>query len=147
VWKALHPKEVIELMIAGGILLVILVASFVIKGKWRKILQGVAVVYILSFSVFYVVRPFWIDLQIENKVGYLQTHLEQQYPNEIWEFWSVPHREDGYESMNPYIIGVIFTSEPEVEYKYFVRNKDEVVQTGYSSKNELLRSFSHLEER
>jgi hypothetical protein len=147
VGKSLHPKEVIEFMVAGGILLVILVAAFVMKGKRRKILQGLAIVYLISFSVFYVVRPFWIDLQIENKVGYLQTHLEQQYPNETWEFWSVPHREDGYESMNPYIIGVIFTSEPEVEYKYFVRNKDEVVQTGYSSKNELLRSFSHLEER
>jgi hypothetical protein len=147
VWKSLHPKEVIEFMIVGGILLVILVAAFVMKGKRRKILQGLAIVYLISFSVFYVVRPFWIDLQIENKVGYLQTHLEQQYPNETWEFWTVPHRVDGYESMNPYIIGVIFSSEPEVKYKYLVRNKNEVVQTGYSSKNELLRSFSHLEER
>jgi hypothetical protein len=147
VGKSLHPKEVIELMIACGILLVILVASFVMKGKRRKILQGVAIVYLLSFSVFYVVRPFWIDLQIENKVGYIQTHLEQQYPNETWEFWTVPHRVDGYESMNPYIIGVIFTSEPEVEYKYFVRNKNEVVQTGYSSKNDLQRVFRHREGR
>jgi hypothetical protein len=147
VWKSLHPKEVIELMIACGILLVILVTSFVMKGKRRKILQGVAVVYLLSFSVFYVVRPFWIDLQIENKVGYLQTHLEQQYPNETWEFWTVPHRVDGYESMNPYIIGVIFSSEPEVKYKYLVRNKNEVVQTGYSSKNDLQRVFRHREGR
>jgi hypothetical protein len=147
VWKSLHPKEVIELMIACGILLVILVTSFVMKGKRRKILQGVAVVCLLSFSVFYVVRPFWIDLQIENKVGYLQTHLEQQYPNETWEFWTVPHRVDGYESMNPYIIGVIFSSEPEVKYKYLVRNKNEVVQTGYSSKNDLQRVFRHREGR
>jgi hypothetical protein len=143
----MHPKEVIELMIAGGLLLVILVASFVMKGKRRKILQGVAVVYLLSFSVFYVVRPIWIDLQIENKVGYIQTHLEQKYPNETWEFWTVPHRVEGYKSMNPYIIGVIFSSEPEVEYKYLVRNKNEVVQTGYSSKNDLQRVFRHREGR
>jgi hypothetical protein len=147
VGKSMHPKEVIEFMIAGGILLVILVASFVMKGKRRKILQGLAVVYLISFSVFYVVRPLWVDLQIENKVGYLQTYLEQEYPNETWVFWTVPHREDGYESMNPYIIGVIFSSEPEVVYKYFVRNKDEVVQSGHSSKNDLQRVFRHLEDR
>jgi hypothetical protein len=147
VGKRLNPKEVIELTIAGGLLLVILVASFVMKGKRRKILQRVAVVYLLSFSVFYVVRPIWIDLQIENKVGYIQTHLEQKYPNETWEFWTVPHRVDGYKSMNPYIIGVIFSSEPEVEYKYLVRNKNEVVQTGYSSKNDLQRFFRHRESR
>jgi hypothetical protein len=143
----LHPKEVIEFMIAGSVLLVILVASFVMKGKRRKILQGLAIVYLISFSIFYVVRPFWIDLQIEKKVGYLQTHLEQQYPKESWVFWTVPHREDGYESMNPYIISVIFSSEPEVKYKYFVRNKDEVVQSGYTSKNDLQRVFRHLEDR
>jgi hypothetical protein len=102
---------------------------------------------LISFSVFYVIRSFLIDFQIENKVGYIQTHLQQQYPNETWVFWTVPHREDGYESMNPYIIGVIFSSEPEVKYKYFVRNKNEVVQTGYSSKNDLQRVFRHLEKR
>jgi hypothetical protein len=143
----MHAKEVVEFMIAGGIVLVILVASFVMKGKRRKFLQGLAVVYLIAFSVFYVVRPFWIDLQIEKKVGYLQTHLVQEYPNETWVFWTVPHPEDGYESMNPYIIGVIFSSEPEVVYKYFVRISDEVVQSGYSSKNDLQRVFRHLEDR
>jgi hypothetical protein len=147
VGKTLHPEEVIELMIAGGILLVILVASFVTKGRWRKALHGLAVVFLISCSVFYVVRPFWIDLQIENKVGYVQTHLEKKYPNETWEFWTVPHRVDGYKSMNPYIIGVIFSNEPEVVYKYFVRIKNEVVQTGYSSKNDLQRVFRHREGR
>jgi hypothetical protein len=145
--ESLHPEELIELMITCGIFLIILFISFVKKGNWRKIFQVLAVIYLLSFSVFYVVRPYWIDLQIENKVGYLQMHLVQQYPKETWGFWTVPHLENGYESMNPYIIGVIFTSEPEVEYKYFVRNKDEVVQTGYSSKNELQRDFKHIEDR
>jgi hypothetical protein len=147
VGKSLHPKELIEWLIAGGLLLVIQVASFVMKGKWRRALHGLAVAYLISFSVFYVVRPFWIDLQIENKVGYIQTHLQQKYPNETWVFWTVPHREDGYESMNPYIIGVIFSSEPEVKYKYFVRDKNEVIQTGYSSKNDLQQVFRHLENR
>jgi hypothetical protein len=143
----LHPIELIELMIACGILLVILSVSFVLKGKWRKVSWGLAVVYLISFSTFYMVRPYWIDLQIENKVGYLQMHLEKQYPKETWEFWTVPHREDGYESMSPYSIGVIFENEPEVEYKYSVRNKDNIIQTGYSSKNEVKIDLQHLEDK
>lgn len=142
----MHPIELIELMITSGILLVILSVSFILKGKWRKIIQGLAAVFLISFSIFYVVRPNWIDLQIENKVGYLQMHLEQQYPEETWVFWTVPHREDGYESMNPYTIGVTFDKEPEVEYKYFVRNKDDIIQTGYSSQNELQSNLLHLED-
>jgi hypothetical protein len=94
-----------------------------------------------------MIRPYWIDLQIENKVGYLQMHMEEKYPKETWEFWTVPHREDGYESMNPYIIGVIFNNEPEVEYKYFIRNKDDIIQSGYSSQNENPSDLLHLEER
>lgn len=143
----MHPKELIELMIAGGILFVILFLSFILKGKSRKSIQGLAVVYLISFGIFFWVRPYWIDLQIENKVGYLQAHLEQKYPKETWEFWTVPHREDGYESMNPYIIGVIFDNEPEVEYKYFPRNKDDIIQSGYSSQNELRSELLHLEDR
>lgn len=143
----MHPIELIELMIAGGILLVILSVSFILKGKWRKIIWGLAVVYLISFSSFYMLRPYWIDLQIENKVGYLQMHLEKQYPEETWEFWTVPHREDGYESMNPYYISVIFDNEPEVEYKYFVRNKDDIIQMGYSSQNELPSNLLHLEDK
>lgn len=61
----MHPIELIELMIASGILLVILSVSFILKGKWRRIIQGLAVVYLISFSIFYVVCPYWIDLQIE----------------------------------------------------------------------------------
>lgn len=142
----MHPVELIELLIASGILLVMLSVSFILIGKWRRIIQGLAVGYFISFSIFYVVRPYWIDLQIENKVGYLQIHLKQLYPEEKWEFWTVPHREDGYESMNPYTIGVTFDKEPEVEYKYFVRNKDEIFQTGYSSQTELQSNLLHLED-
>lgn len=141
----MHPIELIELMIAGGILLVVLSISFILKGKWRKIIWGLAVVYLFSFSSFYMLRPYWIDLQIENKVGYLQMHLEEQYPEETWEFWTVPHREDGYESMNPYYISVIFDNEPEVEYKYFVRNKDDISQMGSSSQHDLRSNLLHSE--
>lgn len=137
--------EIIELMIAGGILFVILLVSFILKGKWRKIIQGLAILYLVSFGIFYIVRPYWIDFQIEKKVDYLQMHLEEQYPGETWEFWTVPHREDHYKHMNPYIIGVIFDNEPEVEYDYFARNKDDIIQPGYSIKNELQSDLLHFE--
>lgn len=133
-------------MIVGGVLLVILFVSFLIKGKWRKIIQGLAVASLIAFGIFYAVRPSWIDLQIENKIGYLDMYLKEQYPEETWEFSTVPHRVDGYKHMNPYYIGVKFGTEPEVEYKYFVRKKDDINQAGYSVINELQSELSHLEE-
>lgn len=141
----MHPIELIELMIVGGILFVILLVSFILKGKWRKIIQVLAILYLMSFGIFYFVRPYWIDMQIEKKVGYIQMHLEEQYPGETWGYWTVPHREDGYEHMNSYQIGVIFDTEPEVKYIYFARDKDNIIQTGYSSQNELQSDLIHLE--
>lgn len=142
----MHPTEIIELIIVGGVLLIILFVAFLLKGKWRKIIRGLAVIYLVAFGIFYVVRPSWIDLQIENKIGYLDMYLEVKYPEETWEFKTVPHREDGYKHMNPYHIGVKFETEPEVEYRYFVSTKDDIIQVGYSGGNQLQSELSHLEE-
>lgn len=139
----MHPVELIELMIVGGILLVVLLVSFIFKGIWRKIIQGFALLFWVSFVLFYFVRPYWIDIQIEKKLGYIQMHLEEQYPRETWEYRTVPHREDGYESSNPYYIGVIFGSEPQVEYKYFARNKSDIIQSGWYT-SELQRDQNDL---
>lgn len=143
----MHPVELLELMIVGGILLVTLLISFIWKGKWRKSIQGLALLLLVTFVIFYFVRPYWIDIQIEKKVGYIQMHLEEQYPQEKWEYRTAPHREDGYESSNPYYIGVIFDTEPQVEYKYYARNKEDVIQLGWST-SELhvdLNNLLHLE--
>lgn len=129
----MHPVELLELVIVCGTLLVTLLISFILKGKWRKIIQGLALLFLVSFVIFYFVRPYWIDMQIEKKVGYIQIYLEERYPVETWEYRTVPHREDGYESSNPYHIGVIFDTEPQVEYKYFARNKGDVIQLGWST--------------
>ena len=91
----MHPTELIELMIVGGVLLVILFVAFLFTGKWRKMIRGLALVFLVAFGIFYVIRPHWIDLQIENKMGYLNMYLKEQYPKETWEFRTVPHRENG----------------------------------------------------
>lgn len=141
----MHPTELIELISVGLVLLVILFVSFLLKGKWKKVTLGLALGYLLSYGVFYAARPYWIDFQIENKIGYLNMYLKEQYPNETWEFRTVPHREDGFKHMNPYKIEVIFETEPEVKYNYLVGNKDKIFQVGYSPPNEFKSDLSHLE--
>ncbi|WP_313894648.1 hypothetical protein [Psychrobacillus sp.] len=141
----MHPIELIELMIVGGILFLILFVSIILKGKWKKSFRRLAIVYLVSFGIFYFIRPYWIDLQIERKEAYLTIYLEDQYPGETWEFSTVPHREDGYEHINPYVIGVVFNTEPKVEYDYFIGRKDDIMQTGYSTQNEIQSDLLHLE--
>ncbi|WP_077212201.1 hypothetical protein [Bacillus dakarensis] len=141
----MHPTELIEWLLAGSVLMILLVISFFFRGKGGKAVRWAAVVYLLSYIIFYLVRPYWIDMQIEEKVGFLQMYLEQRYPGETWEIWTVPHREDGYESMNPYTIGVIFKNEPEVQYYYFVRDKDIIFQTSYSIENDLHIDLLHID--
>ncbi len=142
---SLHPTELIELMIVSGIFIVILFVSFVFKGKRRKFVQRLAIFFLFAFGIFYFARPYWIDNQIEKKIEYVQEHLEERYPEETWSYKKVPHREAGYKHLNPYYIGVIFEAEPEVEYQYFARNKDDIIQVGYSIKNALQSDLLHLE--
>lgn len=142
----MHPTELIEWIIVGAIFLAILFFSFLLKGKWRKVILGLAIVYVVSYGGFYAVRPYWIDFQIENKIGYLDMYLKEQYPKEKWEFWTVPHREEGFKHVNPYYIGVIFETEPEVKYNYFVSTKEDIIQAGYSTPNELQSDLFHLEK-
>ncbi|WP_339195823.1 hypothetical protein MKY27_13880 [Solibacillus sp. FSL R5-0449] len=103
-----------------------------------------ALFLIVSFSVIYFVRPFWIDMQIEKKMSYIQLHLENKYPDETWEFQIVPHREAGYESSNPYLIGVVFENEPQVVYSYLARNKYDITIQGFST-SDPNSEFLHLE--
>lgn len=140
----MHPIALIELMIVLAILFIIVLVSFLLKGKWKKLAQRLAILYLVSFGVLTVVRPYWIDRQIEIKISYIQMHLEEQYPGETWRYWTVPHREEGYEHMNPYHIGVIFDKEPEVKYIYYAQKKNHIIQSGYSSEKDLM-DLLHVE--
>lgn len=139
----MHPIEIIQILIASSI--VVLAFSFLFfQGKQRKNIQWLALFLIVSFSVIYFVRPFWIDMQIEKKISYIQLHLENKYPDETWEFQIVPHREEGYESSNPYLIGVVFENEPQVVYSYLARNKYDITIQGFST-SDPNSEFLHLE--
>ena len=129
----MHPTEWLELFFVATIVVIMLALSLLRKGVWQTFWRMTAVVCIVCFVIFYIARPYWIDWQIDKKVAALDVYLQQTYPHESWTLQTVPHREDGYEHLNPYYIGVTFASEPHVEYDYFVRGSDVITQMGWSS--------------
>ena len=64
----MHPTEVIEFMVVGGVVAVIIIISFILKGNWRKFGWALALVILLAYCVLFIARPYWIDAQIEKKV-------------------------------------------------------------------------------
>ncbi|SES12551.1 hypothetical protein [Psychrobacillus sp. OK032] len=120
-------------MIIGLAIVAIVTISLFFKGKWRKYGLLFSLVLTVGFGIFYVIRPYWIDAQIYKKVELLESYLEQHYSNEEWEISTVPHREDGYEHLNPFYISVTFKNEPDVSYEYWVENETSVFQRGYST--------------
>ncbi|WP_332651712.1 hypothetical protein [Lysinibacillus sp. 54212] len=142
----MHPTEIIELMIIGIVMVSIVIIAIFLKGRWRKVGWLLALVIFVAYCIFFVSRPFWIDAKIDKKVELLCLYLEEHYPDEEWTISTVPHRKDGFKHLNPYFIDVVFESEPEVTYKYWVESKDEISQKGYSTNNDL-EELKHLEEK
>jgi hypothetical protein len=140
----MHPTELIELIFVGFLASIIVIITLFLKGNWRKVGWALAIVVIVAYCIFFVVRPYWIDAQIDKKVALLKPYLEQQYPNEEWVISTVPHRKAGYKHLNPYVIGVVFASEPEVTYGYWVENKNDIYQRSYSTNNRL-DDLEHME--
>ncbi|MGE6259705.1 hypothetical protein ACQKCU_17740 [Heyndrickxia sporothermodurans] len=141
----MHPKEIIELMIVGAVIVSILIIAIFLKGRWRKTGWLLALVIFVAYCIFFVARPFWIDAQIDKKVKLLRPYLEEHYPDEEWTISTVPHRKDGFKHLNPYYIGVVFENEPEATYYYWVESKDNIYQKGRT--NNGLEEFKHLEKR
>jgi hypothetical protein len=124
----------------------ILIISHFLRGKWRKIGWLVSVVVLVAYCLFFVTRPYWIDAQIDHKVKLLRPYLKEHFPDEEWVISTVPHRDDGFKHLNPYIISVVFDSEPEVIYGYRVESKGNIYQVSYTT-NKRLGELKHLEER
>ena len=130
----MHPIEWIEWIIAAVILGSLIITAALMKGeKWRKAGRAAVFLYIISCILFFTLRPYWIDRQIAHKSAIVTNHLNEHYPNETWTLSAVPHREDGYESVNPYTIYIIFDNEPDVTYIYMEDDADHVYQSGYST--------------
>lgn len=55
------------------------------------------------------------------------------------------HREDGFASMNPYIVSVYFDTEPGVKYEYYIKNEEEIFQSGYGMVEGFNHEMIHLE--
>ncbi|MGD6781956.1 hypothetical protein ACQCU1_20925 [Sutcliffiella horikoshii] len=140
----MHPTEIKELMIVGVIIVSILIIAIFLKGKWRKAGWLFALVLLVAYCIFHVVRPFWIDAQIDKKVSLLRPYLEERYPDEEWTISTLPHRKDGFKHRNPYYIGVVFESEPEVTYEYWVESKDNIYQISFLT-NKRLEELEHVE--
>ncbi|TQR17940.1 hypothetical protein [Psychrobacillus soli] len=140
----MHPVEIMELMFVGGTIAVIIIVSLFLKGKWRKFCLLLALAASIAFGLFYILRPYWIDTQINKKVEMLNVYLTEHYPTEEWEISTVPHREDGNKHLNPYYISVTFNNEPDVLYEYWVENESSIFQRGYST-NKNLDMLEHME--
>lgn len=140
----MHPTEIIELMIVGGIIVSTLIIAIFLKGRSRKAAWFLALVILVVYSIFFVARPFWIDAQIDKKVNLLRPYLEEHYPDENWTISTVPHRQDGFKHRNPYYIGVVFESEPDVTYDYWVESKDNIYQISFLT-NKSLEELEHVE--
>ncbi|WP_025784565.1 hypothetical protein [Sporosarcina sp. D27] len=141
----MHPISIIELLISSGGLLTIFMIAVILKGKWRKRFFGVAAMYLVIVSVFFLARPYWIDFQQDKKVEYLEMYLKEKYPKETWEMKKVPHREAGFAHLNPYVISVYFDTEPGVIYEYYIENGNEISQSGYGVEEGSIPEMIHLE--
>ncbi len=139
----LHPTELIEIISIVVVISIIIIATLFLKGKMKKFGWLLAVIVLVAYVVFYFARPIWIDTQIDKKVDLLIQYLEERYPGESWAILTVPHREDGYKHLNPYYISVVFESEPDVIYSYWVE-KDKIYQISFAS-DKHFDEFEHLE--
>ncbi|MDF2606737.1 MAG: hypothetical protein K0S34_932 [Bacillales bacterium] len=142
----MHPSQLLEFLFVGIAIVIIILISLFLKGKYRKVFRYLAVIIFIGYSAFFVARPYWIDYQINKKVELLKPYLEERYPGEEWKISTVSHRKDGFKHMNPYDIGVVFKNEPNTTYHYWIENKDNIYQNAYST-NKDLRELKHKEKR
>ncbi|RXJ04535.1 hypothetical protein DS745_03895 [Anaerobacillus alkaliphilus] len=129
----MHPADLIEFIFVGSMILSLVVIAILLRGKWRKYILLFTLVLFVTYSTFFVVKPYWTDYQIARKVILLETYLDERYPLEEWVISTVPHRKRGYKHLNPYYIGVKFAREPEVVYHYWVEDETTIYQIAFST--------------
>ncbi|MDY0410088.1 hypothetical protein [Paracerasibacillus soli] len=103
----LYPHEVIEYMIAGGmILFLLIIAAILYWGKKLKFGFYISTVVLIGVITFFIIRPFWIEHQINKKSIALEEYLQAQYPDTTWTISAINFR--GNKTQNPYYLLVEF---------------------------------------
>ncbi|RSD29580.1 hypothetical protein [Mesobacillus subterraneus] len=120
----MHPITIIEILVALGIFVVVLVLGhFWAKRNRKAALVLVAFVAVAEIG-FFIIRPLWIDYHLGIKTEQLEEYLEEKYPGETFEISRRTSR-----NYNPYHLEVRFENEPGWSYSYSV-NDGKIKQVG-----------------
>ncbi|WP_078595803.1 hypothetical protein [Evansella clarkii] len=127
----MRPSMYYELLLAAAIILIPLLITFFLKGRWRK--NGVLAIFftVAAVIIFFIGRPYWVDYQISERTELLEEYLIDTYPEAEWKITSIDHRNVEMAHINPYYLNVSFSDEAEVTYYYFVDRNGEVRQDGF----------------
>ncbi|WP_019120661.1 hypothetical protein [Brevibacillus massiliensis] len=109
----LHPKDVIELIVAAVPVLILLIAAAATRR--RRVILYLAACLVVCEIGFFTLRSFWIDYQVAKKTEQLNQYLRKAYPDETWMI----ERKTGRQ-YDPYHLDVTFSSEPGWIYTYSV---------------------------
>ncbi|WP_079504468.1 hypothetical protein [Mesobacillus jeotgali] len=120
----MHPITVIEILLAVGLVLLILVGSYFLPKRKRKTAMKIVLTVIVIELAFFAIRPLWIDYHLGKKTEQLTQHLEEKYPGEEFKISYRTSR-----SYNPYHMDVRFANEPGWSYSYSV-NDNQIKQVG-----------------
>lgn len=118
----------IEIVVSVMVIISCCYVVLFLSGKAQKlgfILTGILVVGMLSF---FVIRPYYIDHQVNLKTTQLNQYLTNKYPKETW---TIQRQVSNYQ--NPYHLKVVFENEPEWTYTYKVIDQRKILLTSYSS--------------
>ncbi|MBT2678536.1 hypothetical protein J7E38_05945 [Bacillus sp. ISL-35] len=118
----MHPITVIEILMALGLLLLILIVGYFLPHRRRKNAIKVVLIVLVLELAFFGIRPLWIDYQREVKMEQLTEYLNKMYPGEKFEISYPTSR-----SYSPYQLQVRFANEPDWIYSYSV-NESEIKQ-------------------
>jgi ABC-type transport system involved in cytochrome bd biosynthesis fused ATPase/permease subunit len=137
----MHPITIIEILIAVGVVLGLLVLVYVLLKKSRRLGLFFILIVALAELVFFAVRPFWINYHVAIKTEQLDEYLEKQYPGEEWEISRRTGRQYG-----PYQLEVRFENEQGWVYLYSVKeDKIKQVSVGVPD-DEYYKAGKHYED-
>lgn len=128
----MHPLELIEYLVVFVLFAISLLLAFVLHGKWRIGMISITLLFMMTYSTFYLSRPVLIAERVAENRKLVEKYLAEQYPDETYSIKTIPFRTDGFEHTNPYTIYVTFTNEPNTEYNYRVDEKNHVSISGYT---------------